>query len=574
MAFEWVIRHQKKVLFVLAVVLIVGWGLSGMIGRLFSARGRGRATDACGRIAGEEVTARELQSFKWNWARVFPDVLGRYAMDARYAGENITSDEVAWAYLGLSKLATQTGIGVSDQTVVEFKRAIYQMHNGRDARLSDTVQVRRWLREKMGMSGERLDAILRERLVAERMLNHMLEALEPTDAEAREEFNKENRAVRVRYVTFSRDAFMGKTAEPSEEKLKAYYEARKEVGGPYFNPPTVQIEYAQVSLAKLEAGIKVSVEEMKKYYEGNKDLYRVNEPKGEGAEAEYLPFPEVKPEIEAALRSREARAKASRVLEEMAKAYRETVGAQLEMLVKADKDGIVEHVRTPFLTEAELLELPGIGVARAAGKGIAELVSEFNMKTPELSPVMSSPDGWFIFRPVTAPREGHVPELSEVKPRVVLDVKKEEAFTLAEQAAKDFTREAEKSGGAARFEELAGSRKLPLKETVFFINSASDANRPAFIDRTCPLEAGKLYGPLVSARGDMAAVVRVIEERPADPAAFAGERKLKRDYALTAKLGEFRHVLFPRTVLKFTGYTDLRTPSGSEKEGSEGASEP
>ena len=572
MAFGWVIRHQKKALFVLAVALIVGWGLSGMITRLFSTRRQSAASDQAGRIAGEVVTRGEFQNFRIAWTKVFPYDLGSTAVQSRYAGapEKIEPDNVAWAYLGLYKMATQRGIRVSDENVVEYKRLVYQMHVGRGADLEDTEQVRRWLRERMAMSGDQLDEILRERLMAEGMLTEIVDGLEPTETEAQEAYRKENRGVRVQYVALSSGDFLAKAAEPSEEDIMAYYEARSGAGGEFFRPAAVQIEYAQVRLAKAEAECKITTEEMKKYYDENKDLYHVNESKGQGPESEYLPFPEVKPEIEATLRGREARAKAYRALGELAKAYRETAGAQLETHVKANKEGLIEYFRSPLLTQAELLLLPGIGAAEAGGRGIGELAldSELNPKEQMLSAVMSGRDGWYVLRPV-ASRAAGSQDFSEVKSQVVLELKKAEALSPARAAAMAFARDLEKAGGASKFEAEAATHHLVVKETPFFVNSGVDVNRPLFIDRNCPLETGQVYGPLASARDGVAAVVKVIAERPADPAGFAGERELERDSTWKAKRRDFVSRLFPLTVLEFAGYKNLLPPPPAQPEPSE-----
>jgi hypothetical protein len=72
---------------------------------------------------------------------------------------------------------------------------------------------------------------------------------------------------------------------------------------------------------------------------------------------------------------------------------------------------------------------------------------------------------------------------------------------------------------------------------------------------------GEVYGPLVSVREGVVGVVKVTAERPADPLGFAGERETKRSETWNAKAREFRRVLFPRTLLKFAGYKDLRVQS-------------
>ena len=571
MALGWVIRHQKKVLFVLAAVLIVGWVFQRAITQLIGARPES-GEQVCGRIAGEDVTYAEFAAFKWYWAKVFRNEFDRYIIQLRYPGDNVTVDEIAWGYLGLLKLARQTGVRVSDRAVLETKRGIYQTYAGRGARLD--AQAERWFIENMNVTGQQVDTILRERLMAEAVLRQMMFALEPTDVEAWEQYSAENRAVRVKYVEFFRDGFLDKVPAPSEAEIKEYFEARKGPGGTYYNPPTVSIEYAQLDLDPLKTDVKVPVEELKKYYEDNKDLYLIKEKEGEAGEAEYLLFPEVKPQIEAVLTRRKVEEKAAQVLEDLRRAYRDTVGAQLEALVNERKNEGLKYFRTDPLRDVELLELPGVGIARADGKGLAQMAFELDPARQELSPVLSSAGARFVFRPLGAVREATVPELADVKTRVVADIRKEEAFIEAHRAAEAFREELEKAGGAGKFEDFAKTRGLVVKETPLFVNNVYDVGRPDFIDRMSTLELNEVEGPMSSERDGVSAVVKVVEEREADASGFPAERKLKRDYVLATKVTEFGRSVFPRTVLEFTGHEDLRPPPKSPDETTEGDTTP
>ena len=568
MAFGWLIRHQKKVLFVLAVALIIGWGLQRALTSLLGPGPQGGA-EVWGRIAGEDVTELEFRSFLGSWGRVFRSEFDGYTIRLRYPGDNVTVDDLAWAYLGLYKLARQTGEGVSDRAVLETKRYLYQSSRGPGARLDETAE--KWFIEQMRMTGQQVDQVLRQRLMAESMFGQLLLALEPTDEEAWKQYSAENRAVRVQYVEFLRDSFLDKVQEPSEKEVKEYYEARKGRGRRYFNPAAVRIEYAAIALDKLKANITTTVEELKKYYEDNKDLYLIKEKAGEGTEAEYLPFLEVKPQIEAVLKRRRASEKAVQILESLRTAYKDTVGAQLEAMVKVRKDEEVEYSQTPFLTEVELLEVPGIGIARADGKGLAQLAMEADPKEKGLSPVMASSEGRFVFRVIGEPKEASVPELAEVKEQVISDIKKDEALGKAREAAQTFIDELNEAGGADKFEEFAKRRKLAVKETPMFVNNVYDTSRPDFIDRMSPLELGEVHGPMSSVRDGVSAVVKVVQEREAERAGFDGERKLKRDYVLAMKVTEFRRAVFPKTVLEFTGYEDLRPRRKPSEEAEEGA---
>ena len=566
MAFGWLIKHQKKVLFVLAVVLIFGWGLSVPLRQLLAPKRGTSASDASGRIAGEVVTRAEYYSFKRSWIRVLRGLFTRESLERQFPGRKVTVDDVVWAYLGLLKLAEQNHIPVSDREVLEHKRMIYQSYQGRAARLDENAE--RWFREALGVTGRGVDHVVREYLLAEKMLSYMASALEPTDAEAWEDYSRENRSVRARTVVFSRDDYVGKVPEPDDQKIKEYYDSGSRPGGPYAEPATVQIEYARVDLEKLEAAGEVTVAEMKEYYEKNKDLYRVEPetPEGEAATGEatasaYLPFPEVKPQIDGMLKRQKAREQAAAILDNVRQALSDAPEAKLEELLKTHGKGMADYHQTPYLTEVELLEVPGIGSARAEGRDLVELVFSYDPEIQHLSTVMTTPEAWFVFRPLGPVREGIARELADVRDQVVSDIKRVEAFERAAQAAQDFFDEVEEAGGAERFDEQAAKHGLAPTETPFFYDEPHDVNRPVFLSVGCPLKVGGVYGPMSSRLDGVSGVLKVVAERPAERAGFAGERALRRDAVLRRKVEDFRQSVFPETVKTFAGYEDLRPPS-------------
>ncbi len=550
MAFEWVIRHQKKALFVLAVVLIVGWGIGGMISSLMGGGNRGPGMVA--RIAGQNVSGVQIQAFMQRWTRVFPDIMGSRSGDA------VDRDRLALAWYSLVTLAREQGLQVSDEEIIQNKLYVYRALSGRsDARLDEAADS--WFRERLLMSGVQLDEVLRERLIAERVLSQITGAVQVTKDEAWDQYSKENRSCRVRSAEFPATDFIAQTPEPDNAKIHAWYGANSRPGGLYYTQPTLQIEYAQVMLAKLESGVTVTSDEMKAYYDKNIDLYKLG-PAIEGKEAEVLPFPEVKPEIEEALKRKAVSDRAKAILDAVRSAFASSAEATLEAAVKAVKAKMpeVEYVCSPFLTDVQLVDLPGIGVAHADGRNLPELAFQSDAKRHELSPIMSSAEGRWIFRPAAPERPGVAPELAEVKPRVIADLRKLEALDLAEKAAGLFDNDVIKAGPDS-FEKLAAGRKIKTVDSPFFRNNLYDAARPDYVQSSSDLAVGKVYDPWVSTREYVAAVVKVIEERPADRAGFTPEEVSR----LTSGLVEYKRrvvqrMIIPKRILDIVHYQDLR----------------
>jgi hypothetical protein len=347
--------------------------------------------------------------------------------------------------------------------------------------------------------------------------------------------------------------------------VQEYYEARRGQDSGYFIPAAAQIEYAAVDVSRLEAGLKPTEDEMKKFYEENKALYPAAEGKGAAPQGFNAPlaFSDVLPRVEAMMKRSRAWEKATQALSELRTAYEQPAAppVELETLVANRRDGVLQYHRTAFLTEVGLAELPLIGTARAGGMDVVELAFALDHTKRQLSGIIACPTALFVLRPAAPVRAESVPALADVKRRVVADIRKEEALEEAKKAAKGFLDEVEKEGGAGKFEDSARKRGLAIRETPFFISNGYDVNCPDFIERDAALEVGSLCGPMTSLRDGIAAVARVVDERKADPEGFAAERKLKLDYVRQTKTTEFFRAAFPGTILEFLGYENLIPPS-------------
>jgi hypothetical protein len=250
--------------------------------------------------------------------------------------------------------------------------------------------------------------------------------------------------------------------------------------------------------------------------------------------------------------------RADKILDDLRKAFELAPPEEtLTDVVKSMKEPALECLRSPFLTDVQLLDLPGIGVAHAGPNGLARLAFERGITPRLLSPELTSPEGRWVFRLMVLPREGSVPTLGEVRDRVVEDVRKSEALKLAVKAAGQFDNDVRSLGGPACFESLARERGLAVVETPFFLNNLFDAARPDFIDRSSDLATGAIYGPWASERDGVAAVVKVLEERPAQRGGFEGEMAMKRSTALGEKRAALLSQVLPRGVLKIAGFVDL-----------------
>jgi len=96
-----------------------------------------------------------------------------------------------------------------------------------------------------------------------------------TDAEVRQEFEKNNTKVKFDYAVLKKDDIL-KSIHPAETELKAFYDRNKAT---YNNsiPEKRKIRYALIDTAKIQSEAQVSQQDLQAYYDQHRDEYRVPE---------------------------------------------------------------------------------------------------------------------------------------------------------------------------------------------------------------------------------------------------------------------------------------------------------
>ncbi len=119
-----------------------------------------------------------------------------------------------------------------------------------------------------------------EQLVKEDILINKLRTLigsgaTVTDAEIRQQFEKQNTKVKFDYAVLKKDDVL-KTLHPADAELKAYYDRNKNT---YVNsiPEKRQLKYVVFDTSKLLAQTQVTQQDFQAYYDQHRDEYRVPE---------------------------------------------------------------------------------------------------------------------------------------------------------------------------------------------------------------------------------------------------------------------------------------------------------
>jgi len=351
-------------------------------------------------------------------------------------------------------------------------------------------------------------------------INWLSETLGATvEPEMRREFARMDERIKVRLVTLEADDVLEEVKDVPEDaletqfgKYRTFLAGKSPEGYGYRIPDKVAIEYLVADPAgfEKEAEPQVTGDDVRAYYDANReseflikeekkeepdadkkdDANPVDENKDEAPAADkkdtknaedekppepaFRPFDEVRDEIRKTLVRREAERRARQRLNENVAEIR-TMRKKPELGIWADGT-VVRHVTVEGRHTAEdLAELEGIGQAMretdafaAYAVAVVELVGQDKARigVGEITDVFTGPDGGaYAFR-VTAVEANHQPAtLSEVRDKVLADVRRAKAFELIRERGK---RLLEAASAGKSLEAAAKADSLQTVESDLF----------------------------------------------------------------------------------------------------------
>ncbi len=271
---RWVRKRAKYFLAGIVVLLMVSWGISPML--------QSRDPDpVIGKIAGKNVRKLELLGMVTRWCEVFAN--GRRQRDP-------VMQRHIWKQLVRVKAAERMGIKVTD---AEIDKALSPQ--GPFYGVAQRVVGR--------MRPAALRKTIREYLLIVKLARFMSDSIHVTAREAWHAFAQQHERVKIRFAAIPADA-LKPLVKPTEKDLLAFYEKYKHtpaghtpgaVG--YLEPEKVQIEYILARTDDFAKNIKITDEQIKKYYEEHKNyeyVVREEEPKPKAKTDETKPSDESK----------------------------------------------------------------------------------------------------------------------------------------------------------------------------------------------------------------------------------------------------------------------------------------
>jgi peptidyl-prolyl cis-trans isomerase D len=264
-----------------------------------------------------------------------------------------------------------------------------------------------------------------------------------SESSIREQFIKQNSKVKFDYAVLKQDD-LRKGLHPTDEELKAYYEAHKAA---YANavPEKRKVKYAVVETGKAEAGLQVTRDDLRTYYDQHRDQYRVPEQTKVSHIWIKMPMPGADGKVDDK-RVAEAQHRADDLLkqikggakfDDLAKKYSEDPGS-------ANVGGSLGWI--------------GRGQATPEFEKVA-----FSMPKGQISDVVKSSDGFHIIR-VDDKQDAHVKSLDEVQAEIEPVIKHQKGQQAAQKLAEDLLKQARAQG----LDAAAAAQKVPVITSDFF----------------------------------------------------------------------------------------------------------
>lgn len=336
-------------------------------------------------------------------------------------------------------------------------------------------------------------------LILSRLRNTIQGLAHVSEQEAYESYNWLKQRINLEFVAFRPKAFRKKVVL-NENGLKTYFEAHKRN---YSIPRQIKIAYVNISKRQFTPKIEPTNHQIEQYYKSNQqDFYQ---PKT--IRARHILFrvpPDASPQ-----KVEDIRKKAMKVL----KRARE-IGNFSKLAKKYSED------RATAATGGDLGWF-GRGTLVKPFEDAA-----FSLKKGQISDLVRTKFGFHIIK-LEDVREAYTKPLSEVKAKIVYEIKQQKARDMAERLANRLYAQGILDNSLRK---AASKLKISVKETEFFDNQ----HRPkgvyySLVSKILSLEKGEISAPLGTKDGYFLAQV-IGEKPPSIPLFKEVKKRVKEDY--------------------------------------------
>lgn len=489
--FEFIRNHLKLVMVLFFPLVILAFVFVGVDASMLTQR-----SPVVARVAGTDITQAQWDATHRqlaDQARLNNPGLGSAVLDSpqqKYAVlERLVRDEVYRAAL-LDKRYV-----VSDAQLARALQAEPEIASLRkpDGSL-DIDAYRNWVASRYGLTPESFEERIRYNLGLEQVIGAVQQASLATPAQAKPSLDALFQRREIQTAEFRAADYAGKV-QTSDEQLQTFYQQNSAL---FQQPEQVDAQYLVLDLDSVIAGIDINENELRQYYESNKQSYSRS------------------PE------QRRARHILVSTTADMSASEREAA--------RAKATGLLQQLRQNPERFAELAkansEDPGSGAAGGdlglIGRG--EMVAAFDeavfrLAQNAISDLVATEYGFHIIQ-VTEIKPADIPGFEEVRERIAQDVKNDQARSRFIEAADQLRNIAHEQPD--NLEPAATALGLSI-QTASGITRTATAETPAILNNAALLEelfSAKLLDDRYNSDafdvgGNRIVVARVTQHHPA-----------------------------------------------------------
>lgn len=466
MQLDWFRQHHKKVIWVVAIVVIPSFVLF----------------IPTGKTTGEEGGVTSGPSGEWYHASGqyekagWQEIVARRQEYARFFRTNHFTSEDALKLMVQSRIAAELDMNIGPTELLDRIRAQVKAQTQKE-KLND--QIYQLYLSELTLSAMQFERLCYEFALMDKYGATIQDQILPTDSELFVHYCMQKQSVRLLYKELRSKDFTAQVEAPKADAVKSHYEKFKEA------PPEqrtmlstkarLSADVLYISAKEIEGKIKPTEEQLKSYYELYKIIKWKKDPK-KGPDADNLkPFAEVKDEVLKDYVQSNLYAEKDKLLDPVRKAYREALEKAeaekkpLDMTAFAKTHGLL-HWRTGKLTRAEYEK----GAEKEGAADFKHAARLFDTAEPDRNPEHEKiralirkqlqPD--FVigtgasqaFVLLRLADEGYeaarLMTLEEATPTITQILTEEAAYKKAEQAAKDLQAQWTKGENLPKPEEL------------------------------------------------------------------------------------------------------------------------
>ncbi|MFH1459497.1 MAG: peptidyl-prolyl cis-trans isomerase [Candidatus Omnitrophota bacterium] len=513
MLFKNLRKYTKTIMWVIAIFIVpafVIWNIGSAV--------KNRRSGYAGKIFNQKIQWREFIDAK-RAAR--NDALMRYG---EKFDQSIDLDEQTWTRLILLHEAKKRKISVTNKELLEYIRNLPFLKY-EDLTPQNYALI---ISSIFQQTPAEFEKGLSDSLIMNKLMEGLIKDITVDETEIRKEFIKNNEKAQAMYALIDPAGFEDTVSLDNETALKTYYQANTEA---FKKPEQVNVTYVEIKLENFKEEINITDERIEKYYNNNKETYKVtakNDAEKEITEPEYKPLAEVKTAIKEKLIEKEMQNHAL----DLSRRIISMLYSSENFSEVVESFGLTAEETGPF---SMLEEIPKVGLS------FPFLKAAFALKIGEISEIIQTPTAYYILKPMKkiAP---YIPEYEDVKDKVVADYKKEEAKKIAKAQAEQIREEiaALCTSENLSFEQAGQSKNLEVKETKDFTRNGYIPElgfAQDFAETIFQLEAGQVSLVINTPKGYC--IAALINKTPIDEETFNKEKENYQARVLTKKKNEF-----------------------------------